>query len=227
MQKKHLSLAVLLLATVVLISGCGKKTGNPPVAENNSVNNQSQEQNQAQVNNQATETINPSGSYTVNELFAMNKPMKCTWKESATGDKDVTNIIYINNKKFYQDVTMGEIGHSFTVYNGDYLYIWNDFNDAASKIKETNATTGTEPKENSAGLDQKKDFICESWAADDSVFTPPSDKNFKDVTTEMNQAVQNLNNGGSEKINKQICDSCKNAPTQELRDSCMGDIKCD
>jgi hypothetical protein len=226
MQKKHLSLVVLLLATVVLISGCGKKTGNPPVAENNSVNNQSQEQNQAQVNNQATETVNPSGSYSINELFAINKPMKCSWKDSVAKG-DVTNIIYINGKKFYQDVTMGDIGHSFSIFDGEYLYIWNDFNSAASKMKNTQTETGNETKKDSAGLDQKKDFVCESWVADDSIFTPPSDKTFKDVTEEMGQAVQSLNNGGSEKINNQICDACKNAPTPELKAKCLGGTKCD
>jgi hypothetical protein len=94
-------------------------------------------QDQVKENNPTGDIVNPSGEYTINELLTMNKPLKCTWKDSAAGDKDVSNIIYINGKKFYQDVTMGDIGHSFTVSDGDYLYIWNDFNDMASKIKNT------------------------------------------------------------------------------------------
>ena len=229
MLKKHLSLAVLLLITVVLISGCGNKTINQPASVNNATSNQNQAQNLGEnpANSRANETINPSGQYSINELFAFNKSMKCSWKENATGDKDVTNIMYINGKKLYQDVTMGDIGHSYMIYEGDYLYIWNSFNDSASKMKNTQATTGIEPKKDSAGLDQKKDFVCESWVADNSIFTPPADKNFKDVTEEMNQAVQEMGSGGLEKSKQMICDSCKNAPTQELRDKCMGDIKCD
>lgn len=235
MQKKHYFLVLLLIATTILVGGCFKKKNKPIAAVNNTVNNpvvnQNQEQNtnenQNQANTQTNETMDPSGQYSINELFAFNKPMKCSWKESVTGDSDVTNIIYLNDKKFYQDVTMGDIGHSYAIYDEEYLYIWNSFNDMASKMKNTGATTGTEPKKDSAGLDQKKDFICESWIPDNSVFIPPSDKNFKDVTEEMNQAVQDLNSGGAERINKQICDQCKKAPTPELQAQCLGEIKCE
>lgn len=227
MQKRKLGLIVFLLIAPLLFSGCIKKADKKSATVNNATNNQNQEQNQNQANTQSNDTVSPNGSYSVNELFAMNRPMKCTWKESATGDKDVTNIIYINRKKFYQDVTMGDLGHSFMIYDGEYLYIWNDFNNMASKMKDTKATTGIEPKKDSAGLDQKKDFICENWVADNSFFIPPTDKNFKDVTEEMNQAVQEMGSGGLEKSKQQTCDLCQKAPSQELREKCLGDIQCD
>jgi hypothetical protein len=222
MQRKYYLMTVLLVATTVLISGCGKKTANQPAAVNNQIDNQ-QNANQDQANG----TVSPSGQYSINELFAMNKPIKCTWKESATGKSDVTNIIYLNDKKFYQDVTMGDIGHSFTIFDKEYLYIWNDFNDVASKMKETNATTGNQPNKNSAGMEQKKDFICENWVADNSFFIPPQNKNFKDVTEEMTQAVQEMNGEGAKNTTQMICDACKNAPTPELKAKCLGDTKCD
>jgi hypothetical protein len=240
MQRKYYFMAVLLIASAIFISGCGKKTVSQPAVDNKPIDNQqnvtqnqeqgaNQDQNQAEP--QASEAVNPSGSYSINELFAMNRPMKCTWKESATGDKDVSNIMYIHNKNFYQDVTMGDVGHSFMIYNGDYLYIWNSFNDMASKMKNTQSQTGLDqgqakPKDD-AGLDQKKDFVCEDWTADDSIFIPPADKNFKDVTEEMNQAVQEMKNGGLDNSKKQICDSCNQAPTQELKDKCRSNAKCD
>ncbi len=219
MQKIYIGLGILVLAGAVLAGVFWKKSDNQPANIN---------QEQSQVNNQANETINPSGSYSINELFAMNKPMKCAWKESAAGDKDVTNIIYIDGKKFYQDVTMSDIGHAFTINNGEYLYIWNDFNDMASKIKNTGAETetGIKPTQGTAEQDQKKDFICENWTADNSVFIPPQDKTFKDVTAEMQQAVQGINEGGLEKAKQQICDSCQNAPTQELKDACLKNAEC-
>ena len=229
MPKKHLSLAVLLLVSTILISGCGKKPANQAAPVNNAPDNQNQEQNQAQVENKTTETVNPSGSYTINELFTMNRPMKCAWKES-TAEGDVTNIIYINGKKFYQDVTMSDVGHSFAISNGEYLYIWNDFTSAASKMKfdDIKATTESEPEkpQDSAGLDQKRDFICEKWTVNEAIFTPPQDKNFKDVSEEMNQAVQELNNGGLEKTKQQVCDLCQGAPTPELKDQCLTNAQC-
>jgi hypothetical protein len=42
----------------------------------------------------------------------------------------------------------------------------------------------------------------------------------------MTQAVQELNNGGLENAKQQICDSCQNAPTQELKDACLENAQC-
>ncbi len=223
MQKIYIGLGVLVLAGAVLVGVFWKKADNQPA-------NTNQEQNQNQINSQANEAINPSGSYSINELFTMNKPMKCSWKESATGDKDVTNIIYINGKKFYQDVTMSDIGHGYTVSDGEYLYIWNDFSGAASKMKLSEIKTSTEPGQgetkDTAGLDQKRDFVCENWSVDNSFFNPPQGKNFQDVTEEMQQAAQGMNEGDLEKAKQQICDSCQNAPTQELKDACLKNAEC-
>jgi len=176
---KQLGLPVLVMSTIFLLSGCDIKSIN-----------RSEVNDQGQINNQTNGTVNPSGQYSINELLTMNKPMKCSWKESTTGDKDVNNIIYINGKKFYQDVTMGDLGHSFTIYDGDYLYIWSDFNNVASKMKNTEAKTNLKTGQAGGGMEQKKDFICEKWTVDNSVFIPPKDKDFKDVTEEMNQAVE-------------------------------------
>jgi hypothetical protein len=217
MKKIYVGLGVLVLVGAVLVGVFWKKSGNQPANTN---------QEQGQVNNQANGTVNPSGSYSINELFTMNRPMKCSWKESTTGDKDVTNIIYISGKKFYQDVTMGDIGHAYTISNGEYLYIWNDFSGAASKMKITETETGIKTGQGTAEQEQKKDFICESWSPDNSFFNPPQGKDFKDVTEEMNQTVQGVNGGDLETAKQQICDSCQNAPTQELIDACLENAQC-
>lgn len=223
MQKKHLSLAVLLFVTAVLISGCTKKPGNQSA-------NVKGEQDQNQASNQATGMVNPSGEYSINELFTLNKPIKCTWKESLSQGQEVTNILYLNGKKFYQDVTMGDTGHAYTVSNGEYLYIWNDFNNVASKMKFTEIKTSPQPGEEkskaTAGLDQKHNFVCENWSVDDSIFNPPQDKNFKDITGEMEQAVEGLKDENLEKAKQQVCDLCQKAPNQEAKDECLKNAQC-
>ena len=228
MKTKPLALAVLLLATAILISGCGNKPAVQSGAQNNAVTNQSQNQNQG--GNQAAEQINPSGSYSINELFTMNKPMKCTWKESLNQGAEVTNILYLKGKKFYQDVTMGDLGHAYTLSDGEYFYMWNDFNTVATKFKNTEikATTeaGAEKTNDSAGLEQKRDFLCENWSADDSLFIPPQDKNFKDMTEEMTQATQQMKETGVENAKKQMCDLCQKAPDQKTKDDCLKNAGC-
>jgi hypothetical protein len=224
MLTKPSYLAASLIITAILFSGCNLLPGNQPTTDNS-------KQNQDQVSNQSSETVNPSGQYSINELLTMNKPLKCTWKESATGDSDITNIMYLNGKKFYQDVTMGEIGHSFTIFDGDWLYIWNDFNAMASKMKSTEVQTNFKPgQENAqanATMEQKKDFLCENWAVDNSIFNPPQDKNFKDVTSEMNQAFQESGQEGLEKAKQQMCDLCQKAPDQDTKNECLKNAECD
>jgi len=227
MNKKQFVSTVLTVAIVFLISGCDKK----PVSQGNEANSQNQEQNQAQGNNPNSGVENPSGEYSINDLLTMNKPMKCTWKENSSGNSDVTNVLYINGKNFYQDVSMGDIGHSFTLNNGDYLYIWSDFNDTASKIKyseiKISPPPGQDKAQDTTGLEQKRDFVCEKWTADNSIFSPPTDKNFKDITNEMNRGMENLNNGVVENAKQQMCDLCQNAPDQETKDECLKNAQCD
>jgi hypothetical protein len=42
----------------------------------------------------------------------------------------------------------------------------------------------------------------------------------------MNQAFQGMDEGSSEKVKQQVCDSCQNAPTQELKDACLKNAEC-
>jgi hypothetical protein len=212
MKKMYIGVGIVVVAGAIVAGVLLKKPSDQPINTN-----------QEQTTNQTDETVNPSGSYSINELFTMNRPLKCTWVESATGDKDVTNILYISGKKFYQDVTMGDIGHAYTISDGEYLYIWNDFNDTASKMKITETETGIKQEQGTTATDQKKDFVCEKWSVDASVFNPPQDKNFQDVTEEMNQAMQSVD---LEKTKQQVCDLCEGAPTQELKDQCLANSQC-
>ena len=220
MLKKSFNFLALLLLAIVLTGGCVPK----PDKQSGTVNKD-------QTDNPTADTVNPaSGAYTVNELFSMNKPMKCSWKDNAT-DKEVTNIIYLNGKKMYQDVNMGDVGHSYMISDGEWLYMWNDFSPMASKMKATEIATDITPppgkEKDTTGLNQKRDFICEKWAADNSIFNPPQDKNFKDITEEMNQAVTELQEGGGlDKMKQQICDMCRKAPSQELIDQCLESSEC-
>lgn len=220
LNKKFLLIGIVVIVAVAGVIYFSISKGKSPTGK----------QNQNQSNNQAAGIENPSGEYSINELFTMNKPLKCTWKESATGDKDVTNVIYISGKKFYQDVTMSDIGHSFTISDGDYLYIWNDFNDMASKIKNTeikiSPASVSKKAQESVEQEQKRDFVCEKWIVDESVFIPPTDKIFKDVSEEMGQAVQDLQEN-SDEYKQQACDSCRKAPTQELIDKCLENMQCE
>ncbi len=227
MTKKLLPIGVLIMvvaAAGIYFAVSGGKT------PRNELSLETTNEDQAQVTNQGDETVNPSGTYSINELLSMSKPMKCTWKESLTAGGEVTNLIYINGQKFYQDVAMGDVGHAYTVSNGDYLYIWNDFTDAASKIKLAEVKTSPGAKQaktpDTAGLDQKRDFVCEGWTADNSLFNPPQDKNFKDVTEEMGSAVEGLQENADE-YRQQACDLCQKAPTQELIDECLKNAQCD
>jgi len=226
MKTKHLALAVLLLATAILISGCGNKPVVQTGVQNNAVTNQNQNQN----TNPAAELINPSGSYSINELFTMNKPLKCTWKQSLEQGAEVTNTLYLNGKKFYQDVTMGDIGHAYTISDGEYIYTWNDFSPTASKFKITPPKPGAEAGQgntnDSAGLEQKRDFVCANWSVDDSLLTPPKDKNFQDQTQAMTQPTEQPKQTGLEDAKKRMCDLCQSAPDQKTKDDCLKNAGC-
>lgn len=216
-QRKFVYLVVLALM-ILATGGCGKKTEKPVV------NNDQQPANQE-------EAVSPSGEYTINQLLAMKRSMKCSWSEKVTQAGEVTNVIYIDGQKFYQDVAMGDMGHVYTISDGEYLYMWNDFSAQASKMnlkevqKNAPAATGESAGGNNAGLEQRRDFVCEKWSGDNSIFTPPADKNFQDTTEEVGQAVQELQQN-TDKYKQQACDLCAQAPAGEVRDNCLKNAGC-
>jgi hypothetical protein len=221
MSKKNFWLIMALTVIALVASGCGKKINQPTINGENL--NQNTQKNDDGVDN-------PSGNYTINELLSMNRPMKCSWQESANKDNDVTNIIYVSGKKFYQDVTMGDIGHFYTISDGETIYIWNNFNDKASKISmkemENQPNQGAGNAGGGANLEQKKDFVCGKWKMDSSVFNPPADRNFKDITEGMTGAISEIQ-GNADEYTEQACDMCRQAPTQELRDTCLAEVGCE
>lgn len=229
MRVRNVSLTVFMLVAALLVAGC-QKTNNtkPSVADLPSSEQPAGDESQEVANNQPSDSIqNPSGEYTILELLNMKKPMKCSWKQEATKGDEVTNIMYLDNGKFYQDVTMGDMGHAYTINDGEYLYIWNDFTNLANKIKADDAAAGTgTPEQGQTGLNLKHDFVCENWSVDSSVFKVPADKNFEDITEEMTGVVKDLQEN-SDKYKQQACDMCRKAPTQELIDNCLQGAECE
>ncbi len=210
-QRNFFYLTVLALV-FLMVGGCGKKT------ENQAGNN-----NQVQVNQEEGVVI-PSGEHTINELIDRKRPMKCSWSEQATNGSEVSNVIYINGEKFYQDVTVGDLGHSYAVSDGQYVYTWNSFTSTAVKInlKEVRniSEQGGTLKTNNDVLGRTHNFVCEKWSGDNSIFVPPTDKDFKDMNQQMEQAEQNIDNY------EQACELCKRASTKELREQCAKNFGC-
>lgn len=221
-------LAVLVVAAAYfMISGGNNQPITPSLAPQGVGQEQAQGQSSGQ--DQSQPAVNPRGEYTINELLTMNQPMKCTWKQSLKEGAEVTNIIYMNGKKFYQDVTMGDIGHAFTISDGEYLYVWNDFTNVATKMKYSEIEAASQPAPGepaAANTSQKHDFLCEKWSVDNSKFVPPSGKQFNDMTEEMNQVMGDLQQN-SGKYEQQTCDMCRNAPSPELVEQCLANMKCE
>lgn len=210
-----------LLAIMFLIAGCGQKTNVNQGANQPSANENNQ--------NAPADLSDVSGSYSINQLMTMNKPMKCTWKD-ATADSEVTNVLYIQGKKFRQDVTMGDLGKAFTVSDGEYVYIWNDFTGAATKFKideiSNDKSDQQAANDNSAGLEQPRNFSCAAWTVDNSVFSIPTDKTFKDATEDLKQAVEQSSITDVDKAKQQLCDLCNSAPEGEARQQCLTNAQC-
>ncbi len=220
MKIKLVSISALL-AIMLLIAGCGQKTN-----VNQGVNQPSANENNQNVQADLSDV---SGSYSINQLMTMNKPMKCTWKDAAA-DGEVTNVLYIQGKKFRQDVTMGDLGKAYTVSDGEYVYIWNDFTGAATKFKinEVSADKSNEQasNDNSAGLEQPRNFSCAAWTVDNSVFNVPADKTFKDATEDLKQAVEQSSITDVDKAKQQLCDLCNNAGSEEAKQQCLTNAQC-
>lgn len=174
------SLSVICVA--VLLSGC--TVGGP--AKNSDVSKQG---------DQASEE---SFSGTMRDLMNRGKSVQCEWMAKGDGDDVTKGSLYISGKKFRQIIksesTDPEIGNMEieAISDGEYMYTWNSKdkqNGMKMKLDEAEETADSTakdaPKEQQVNIDNKFDYKCKNWNADQSMFTAPSGVNFVDLSEMM------------------------------------------
>jgi hypothetical protein len=210
-----------LVALAVFLSGCGNK---------NEVKNQTPQdsaQSKAAESQSADQASKITGS--IKDLLGMGKSLKCT----ATNGNDKftsSSTTYISGKKVRSDIE-SQVGESTKINShviilDDWMYNWSDGSGMGMKLNMTAMSQNTPPPaetENkgagippaSSQLENKSNFECSPWTADDFLFTLPVNVVFTDQTGTINDMSNKV-----QQMPKSTCEMCDTIPNADAKAQC-------
>lgn len=168
-----------------------------------------------------------SGPTTLKSLLALGQNQKCTYEftDDITGNTQGT--IYISGGKMRSDYTFtardGQNYQGSTINDSTYIYSWSTVSNQGSKfaINETESVESNDKTTKGVNPDEELNYKCGPWAADSSVFNPPSNIQFTDSTSMMQQ----IDEQGSGMKTSQ-CSTCENLEG-EAQSSCKQALNCE
>ena len=189
----------------------------------------SQTQNQQQTQEKASNPKNPVN--TLVNLLTSGQSVMCTFEYSGESKNTSSGTVYIanGNMKGEFDVTDkdGKKSHMQMIRNGDSNYIWGDEVDGGIKM-----TLATKDLESDTSTNQYFDFNnnnvnydCSAWSADNSVFTPPTDIKFTDLSSMMPKKTDSMMQKDEEDTSADAMDACAEIEDPETKTACESAMK--
>lgn len=151
-------------------------------------------QNAKQSSNSTSQTPAPTKAATlessITDLFTSGQSKLCSF-DTKTDKGETAGTVYVSKDMAKADFTMTDNGKSTATHlirNGNLFYIWGDtfptgikmsmdINDMASKMESTNYAA--------FNPNEKVSYSCKDWNADNSLFTPPANLKFTDLSSMM------------------------------------------
>lgn len=172
-------------------------------------------------------------SGTIEDLFAKNIPMECTFASVIEGQES-SGTVMVANKKMRGEFTTNYNGKEETaamIQDGEYMYSWSPSQKTGSKIKLSSIEDQVEQakvemtKDDTMSMaNQQGDYSCKPWIAMPGSFTPPADVTFTDLTAMMESSQQMMKDiSGAPAAPCAVCDQ---VPAGESRDACKAQLKC-
>jgi len=183
----------LLLISMLLIVACDSQTAKnnndvDDAPDDNSDDNgeveAQDEEDEAEVDEQKSSKFK-----TISAAMSAGIPYKCTYS-----DDGVTSEMIVKGQKFKSETKMKE-GTTYTISDSKKMYIWSDMQedgivydlDEMKKIGDAQTYPGAQ-KQQTTDIDKEYDMDCSVTIATDSMFVPPSNVNFQD----MSQILKNM-----------------------------------
>lgn len=200
-MKNKIYLGLVLLLLPFFLTACTAENKTTKVGNNTST--QANENSNKGSNNTSSDTQDIKGSLL--DLTKLGKNVTCTFEYQDDSGKS-KGVTYVSGNKASSEFelvdTKGETINSYTISDGDWMYMWSSANDQGSKIKISeiesikNNNSSPSEKTNYEGLKNDVDYKCKIWVPNDSKFSPPTNIIFTDMTDMINKFSdpQNLKN---------------------------------
>lgn len=237
MGKKIIILAVFLVATSLIVAGCGKQSEDQDQGQNRG-QGQNQDQQQQEEGEGQEEEEQTSVQGTFQEVLKLGTRLKCDFS-SETEDGTISGTAYTDGSQMRQESTLEqgeERIESNVIVKNEEVYAWSSVQPgqgmkvslADVESRQEEQTSEQEEADMSPGMEQSFEYSCEKWNVDESKFQLPQDIDFQDMSS-MLEAVQSLEGDARpgtaapeaiegadrEDLNQQACQACQYSPDAE------------
>jgi hypothetical protein len=178
----------------------------------------------APTNNQ-TET----GSGSFRTLLSLGKNLSCTVSYTSTDSDNAgtyNGTVYVAGQKMRMEFTTSVEGiamKSNVINDGTEGYMWGTGPQGSMAIKFKADPSQTETqKQNEFSLDQNVNYNCKNWSVDESLFVPPADIEFLDMSDMMKQVMPQ----GTEGMRSAQCASCNQIGDKTAKAQCLEALSC-
>lgn len=222
MQNKQAIIGILAAAVILIgAGGVFLYSKNKPAAEPSSTTSaKEQTKTESTMNNSLT------------DLLSSGKTQKCTFSYSdENGGTEGT--AYINNQNMRADLSITtedkKVSQMSMIRKGDDNYIWGGgFPDGTGLKMTLSAEEFTSDEESKKYFDtsKKANYDCSGWTVDSSLFTPPSNIKFSDLSSMMKGVIKSeAKPSGTTNSTGANCSVCNNL-TGDAKTTCMSSLGC-
>lgn len=165
------------------------------------------------------------------EILSTGGNVQCTFSDTADASTETNGSIISNGSMMrgnFQTQTDGKSMTGHMIMRDGYMYSWFDASQDGVKIKldadKKSDTTGS----NNVDADRKMNITCTPWSEDASQFILPSDRQFQDLSSFINDGIK-ADTSGSVKTegstNASQCAVCDNL-TGTQKTQCLNALGC-
>lgn len=168
-----------------------------------------------------------SGEGTLRSLLALGKDLTCDFAYTSDEDARTEGTVYLSGERMRGNFTMmmdDQHMEAHTIRDGETAYVWGTtpYGEMATKFNiMEDEGDDSDSSEQSIDLDESVEYDCRGWSVDGSMFTPPSDVQFQDLSAQM-QMMQDTNM----QMQGTQCDACAQIPDPNARAQCETALGC-
>ena len=164
------------------------------------------------------------------DIAKLGKNVKCTFEYQDENGKSNGETYVAGNKirsEFTIKDTEGEETNSYTISDGEWVYVWSSESNQGTKMKisdiENESEKGNSAENEKVGYDNYKnpvDYKCITWVPDNSKFVIPENITFIELTNLINQFKDEV---GAE----DLCDMCNSLEKDKDIQECKQRLNCE
>lgn len=181
-----------------------------------------------------TQTVTEDGAMqeesflgTVTDLLKLGKNFECTFDTTDEAGNNTEGTVYVTGNRmrghFMMSQPDGTIFEGNTIQNGEYGYTWFEGQNQGTKLKlEEPEGDAMEKDDTSADFtDDTVDYKCKTWLVDNSMFVPPTDIEFQDITASVQEIEEVM-----QEVTGEQCTVCEQLPAGQGREECLQSLGC-